>query len=86
MRRLRDDAAFVIIGVLATALLPLPSNAQQRPAERCVSVSKTEYDSVRKASLNNRFGTYLRTGAMFRRYYWYCPLISAEPDRRHGYE
>ena len=62
---------------IAAALLLLcsPANAAQPPADRCRAASKIEYDSARKQFLlRNRFGAYVRTGRIWRRYYWYCQL------------
>jgi hypothetical protein len=65
-------------GVAAATLIALsasPVNAQQPPATGCRAVSKIEYDSAkREYLLRNKFGAYVRTGHIWRRYYWYCRL------------
>jgi hypothetical protein len=49
--------------------------AQQPPFGGCRAASKVEYDSAkRQYLLRNKFGLYLRTGHIWRRYYWYCHL------------
>jgi hypothetical protein len=50
-------------------------NAEQAPREGCRAASKIEYDSAKKQYLlRNRVGMYVRTGRIWRRYYWYCRL------------
>jgi len=67
------------IGLMLTAFPSLSVNAEQRPSERCVAVSKQEYDSAdRQMLLRTRFSTYARTGQLGWRYYWYCQFA----DRR----
>jgi hypothetical protein len=65
-------------GVGATMLVVLSAssvNAQQPPASGCRAASKIEYDSAkREYLLRNKFGAYVRTGHIWRRYYWYCRL------------
>jgi hypothetical protein len=65
-------------GVAATMLVVLSAssvNAQQPPASGCRAASKIEYDSAkREYLLRNKFGAYVRTGHIWRRYYWYCRL------------
>lgn len=63
--------------VMATilALLSTPARAVAPPSDQCRAVSKIEYDSAKKQFLlRNRFGTYVRTGQIWRRHYWYCQL------------
>jgi hypothetical protein len=63
--------------VMATILVlaPSPATAVQPPSEQCRAASKIEYDSAKKQFLlRNRFGTYVRTGHVWRRHYWYCQL------------
>jgi hypothetical protein len=59
---------------LALIAVPLaPVNAKQAPPKGCVAVTKQEYDSAKKQNLlQSRFSTYLRTGRLGRRSYWYC--------------
>jgi hypothetical protein len=62
-------------GLLAAVAMLSPVAAQQPPRKECVAVTKAEYDSARRRGLlRNRYGTYVRTGRIWRRYYWYCPL------------
>ena len=61
------------IGLMLFAFPSLSVNAAQPPSERCVAVSKQEYDGAgRKMLLHTRFSSYERTGQLGRRYYWYC--------------
>jgi hypothetical protein len=61
------------IGLMLFAFPSSSVNAAQPPSERCVPVSKQEYDSAgRKMSLQTRFSSYERTGQLGRRHYWYC--------------
>jgi hypothetical protein len=57
------------------ALSGSATNAQQPPAAACRKASKVEYDSAKENYLlRNKFGAYVRTGSIWRRYYWYCRL------------
>jgi hypothetical protein len=48
-------------------------NAKDAPPKGCVAVTKQEYDSAKKQNLlHSRFSTYVRTGRLGRRSYWYC--------------
>lgn len=66
------------IAVIGTALFVIYSssvNAQQPPWQECRAASKVEYNSAkRNYLLTNRVGMYVRTGHVWRRYYWYCHL------------
>jgi hypothetical protein len=62
-----------VIGLMLIAFSYLSASAEQPPAERCVAVSAQEYDSAdRQKLLHSRFSTYVRTGQLGRRHYWYC--------------
>jgi hypothetical protein len=69
-------AARSLAVIAAILMLPCSSaNAVQPPSDHCRAASKIEYDSARKQFLlRNRFGTYVRTGRIWRRHYWYCQL------------
>jgi hypothetical protein len=61
------------IGLMLIAFPALSVNAEQTPSERCVAVSRQEYDSAgRQKLLHTRFSAYARTGQFGRRFYWYC--------------
>jgi hypothetical protein len=61
------------IGVTLMAFCASSVNAEQPPREGCRAASKIEYNSAKeKHLLRNRFGLYVRTGRVWRRYYWYC--------------
>lgn len=66
-------ACAVVIGLMLTTLFSSAVNAQQPPRKGCVAVAKREYDSAKKEKLlRNRYGMYVRTSRLLRRYYWYC--------------
>ena len=70
---IKNGACVAVIGLMLFAFSSLSANAQQPPSERCIAVTKAEYDAAkRQKMLQVRFGTYVRTGRIFRRYYWYC--------------
>jgi hypothetical protein len=61
------------IGLMLFAFPSLSVNAGQPPSERCVAVTKQEYDSAKtQRLLQTRFSSYERTGQLGRRHYWYC--------------
>ena len=59
-----------------TMLVALPAssvNAEPPPREGCRAVYKIEYTAAKsKNLLRQKFGTYMRTGRFWRRFYWYC--------------
>ena len=62
-----------VCGLMLVTFSFLAVNAQQAPDKRCVAVSKQEYDSAKAQNLlRTRYSTYVRTGRLWRRYYWYC--------------
>jgi hypothetical protein len=63
------------IGVMLSALPSLAVNAERPPSDRCIAVSKQEYDNaVRLKSLQTQFSVYARTGQLGRNHFWYCHL------------
>lgn len=61
------------IGLMLIAFPSSSVNAEQPPGKQCVSVPKQEYDSAKRQKLlDTRFSTYVRTGRLGRRSYWYC--------------
>jgi hypothetical protein len=61
------------IGLMLTAAPFLSANAGEPPSERCLAVTKQEYDSAnRQMLLQTRFTAYERTGYLGQRHYWFC--------------
>ena len=70
---IRNTVFTAVFAFMLAAFLVASADAQQPPRQRCLEVSKSEYDMARKQKLlRNRFGDYVRTGRMLRRHYWYC--------------
>jgi hypothetical protein len=70
---IENGACAAVIGLMLIAVPSSSVNAEQPPRTGCVAVSKHEYASAKKEKLlRNRYGTYVRTGRLWRRYYWYC--------------
>jgi hypothetical protein len=64
----------VVAAILLATPLSSPALAQQAPRANCVAVTKQEYNNARKTKLQrHRFGEYLRTGRVLKRFYWFCP-------------
>jgi hypothetical protein len=62
-----------VIGLMLIAFPSSSVKAEQLPRGECRAVSKIEYDSAkREYLLRSRFGIYMRTGRLWRRYYWHC--------------
>jgi hypothetical protein len=74
LNTLIDYRARICAIVLMLIASPSSSaNAEQPPRTGCVAVSKQEYDSAKKQKLlHSRFSTYVRTGRLGKRHYWYC--------------
>jgi hypothetical protein len=71
--RIENGACTAVIGPMLIASPPSSVNAEQPPRKGCVAVTKNEYDGAKRMNLlRNTFGTYVRTGRLWRRYYWYC--------------
>ncbi len=78
--RMNPEISLPLAGARACAIgfaliaVPLPPvNAKQAPPKGCVAVTKQEYDSAKKQNLlQSRFSTYVRTGRIGQRSYWYC--------------
>ena len=66
-----------LIGAMLIAASASSVKAQQPPWEGCRPASKIEYDSAKRDYLlKTRVGTYVRTGHVWRRYYWYWSSIA----------
>jgi len=71
---IENGVCIAVIGLMLIAFPASSVNAEQPYRKGCLAVSKSEYDSAnRKKLLHTRFGKYVRTGRLWRRYYWYCP-------------
>ena len=67
--------ALITTTAMLVALLGSPAVAQEPPRAGCVAVSEQEYSvAVRRQQISNRFGNYVRTGTLLRRFYWYCGI------------
>ncbi len=69
-----SGASIAVIALLAFAFSS-STNAEQTPQppwKGCYAVDKREYDSAKKQKLLHGRGTYVRTGRLLRRHYWYC--------------
>jgi hypothetical protein len=70
---IQNGACTIMIGAMLIAFPNSTANAQQPPREACRPASKIEYNAAkRKFLLTTRFGMYVKTGRLWRRYYWYC--------------
>jgi len=66
-------AAMCMVGLLLVAAPSLSMNAEQPPRNRCVAVSKQEYISAdRQKVLRTQFSSFVTTGRVGQRHYWYC--------------
>jgi len=67
-------ATVAVAGVMLMVASSPWAVAQQAPRPNCVPVSKQEYNNARKSRLQQqRFGEYIRTGRVLKRFYWFCP-------------
>jgi hypothetical protein len=71
---IENGACTAVIGLMLIAFSSSSVNAQQPPRKGCVAVSKSEYSSAKRQKLlRSMYGSYLRTGRLWwRYYYWYC--------------
>ena len=70
---IKNRACIAVIGLMLIAFPSSSVSAEQPPHKGCVGVSKGAYQIAKKKKLlRNRFGTYVRTGRVWHRYYWYC--------------
>lgn len=64
-------AAMMVAPLIVLASSSAPAQPAPRPG--CVAVTKQEYNNARKSKLQQqRFGEYVRTGRVLRRFYWFC--------------
>lgn len=66
-------AMLAAIGLMLAILPASAATAPQPPRPGCVAASKLEYQSAIKNRTRGRFGEYVTTRKLLRRYYWYCP-------------
>jgi len=76
MRSFQREAVLVsAIAVASIAVASLTAQAQQPPKAGCRVVSKLEYDTAKKENvIISQGGRYFRTGPLWRRHYWHCPV------------
>ncbi len=73
VKLIENAACAAVIGLMLVAFSSSSVNAEQAPRKECAAVSKHEYNSAKRENLlRNRNGAYIRTGRIWRRYYWYC--------------
>ena len=63
--------------IIATSLFACASAIAKplAPKDGCRPVSKIEYNAAkREYLLNSRARVYIRTGPLWRRHYWHCPV------------
>ena len=75
----RKHIAPVVTLAWACAVLMLiachssPASADPTPPKTCAVISSQEYAAAKKQKLlRSQFGSYVRTGRLGRRQYWYC--------------
>ena len=69
----REIAIATVAGLVFGLLTGSSARAQQAPRANCVAVTKQEYNNARKAKLQQqRFGQYVRSGRVLKRFYWFC--------------
>ena len=69
----KNGVCTALFGLALMAFATSSANAQQPPRNGCVAVSKGEYASAKRGKLlRGRYGNYVRTGRLLRRFYWYC--------------
>ena len=73
---IKRRVSIAVVGGLMFGWLPAsPARSQQAPRPNCVAVTKQEYNNARKSKLQQqRFGEYVRTGRVLKRFYWFCSL------------
>ncbi len=70
---IESGACTAVIGLTLIAFTPSSVSAEEPPRKGCVAVDKREYDAAKREKLlRDRYGAYVRTGRLWRRYYWYC--------------
>jgi len=73
MAFIENGACAAAIGLALAAGPALAAGAAQPPHEGCIAITKHEYNSAKREKLlRNRYGAYVRTGRILRRFYWYC--------------
>jgi hypothetical protein len=69
-------AGFCVLTALVVLLSgPFPAFAASPPKAGCRPVSKLEYNIAKKENvIISRGGRYVRTGPLWRRNFWHCPV------------
>ena len=71
----QDMGYTAFVGAMLIAASASSAQAQQAPWEGCRPVSKVEFNSAKQQYLlTSRFGRYVRTGSVWRHYYWHCHI------------
>ena len=59
--------------LILIACHPSPASAEQAPPKTCAVISSQEYAAAKKQNLlRSQFSSYVRTGRLGQRKYWYC--------------
>jgi hypothetical protein len=59
--------------LMLIAFHSLPARADPAPSKTCAAISSQEYAAAKKQNLlRSQFSSYVRTGRLGQRKYWYC--------------
>jgi len=65
--------AWACVVLMLVACLSLPARADTAPPKTCAAISYQEYAAAKKQKLlRSQFSSYVRTGRLGQRKYWYC--------------
>jgi hypothetical protein len=78
MKRRKHIAPVVTLAWACAVLMLIacrssPTNADPAPSKTCAAISSQEYAAAKKQNLlRSQFSSYVRTGRLGQRKYWYC--------------
>jgi len=75
VRSVKKPVNLAVVTSMLIAVGCSSASAQQPPRQGCVAVSKEEFRRSKKRTpyVVMSSGKYVRSGRLWRRYYWYCP-------------